>query len=373
MIPGTKSMRPSFLQARNLVKRFGKVAAVNDIGFDVGKGEVLTLLGPSGCGKTTTLRLLAGFERPDRGEVEVDGRTIVSVGQSIFLPPEKREMGMVFQSYAIWPHLSVFENVAYPLKLRRVRGAQLREKVQETLELVGLGGLGDRPAPLLSGGQQQRVALARSLVYSPSILLLDEPLSNLDAKLREQMRIELKSLQRRLSITVVFVTHDQIEAMTLSDRLAVMNLGRIEQLASPAEVYEQPMTPFVQEFIGRVIWLNGAVVDITSKGISVGLQGGDETEMRCDHSGEEMKEGDLVIIAIRPEEVRVSEDHEGNGLNQVPCFLETAVFLGDHYECHFRYGDVTFSLPAPRAQILSPGRKVFLTVPPESVRIWRKG
>ena len=366
-------MQPEFLRARNLVKRFGKVMAVNDVSFEVSKGEVLTLLGPSGCGKTTTLRMLAGFERPDHGEVEVGGRIIASTRQRIFLPPEKREMGMVFQSYAIWPHLTVFENVAYPLKLRGLKSVEIRDRVGKTLELVGLRGLGDRPAPLLSGGQQQRVALARSLAYSPSILLLDEPLSNLDAKLREQMRIELKSLQRQLSITVVFVTHDQIEAMTMSDRLAVMNLGRIEQLASPKEIYEQPKTPFVQEFIGRVIWLHGAVVDVHSMGISVGLQGGDETQVRCDHSGEEITKGDPVVVAIRPEDVRLLKDHEGDGQNEVPCLLETSVFLGDHYECHLRYGDVTFTLPASRDGVRASGGKVYLKVPPECARVWPRG
>ena len=220
-------MSEPFLRAVGLGKRFGNVAAVNNVSFDVTKGEVLTLLGPSGCGKTTTLRMIAGFEKPDTGEIEVENNFVVSVQKRIFLPPEKREMGMVFQSYAIWPHLNVFENVAYPLRVRRVKGSLVREKVESVLDLVGLAGLEDRPAMLLSGGQQQRVALARALVYSPKLLLLDEPLSNLDAKLREQMRVELKELQRRLSITVVFVTHDQIEAMTLSDRLAVMSQGRI--------------------------------------------------------------------------------------------------------------------------------------------------
>jgi ABC-type Fe3+/spermidine/putrescine transport system ATPase subunit len=317
--------------------------------------------------------MLAGFETPDQGEIEVGERVLASTHQRIFLSPEKREMGMVFQSYAIWPHLTVFENVAYPLKLRRFKAAEIRKKVQEALELVGLGGLDDRPAPLLSGGQQQRVALARSLVYSPAILLLDEPLSNLDAKLREQMRIELRSLQRRLGMTVVFVTHDQIEAMTLSDRLAVMNQGKIEQLAPPEEVYQTPKTPFVQEFLGKVIWLNGSVSAIDARGASIRLMGGDETTIQCDHDGLEIQEGDPVTVAIRPEDVRLLKDHEGSGFNQVPCSLETLVFLGDHYECHLSYGDVTFSLPTSRGDVGTLGKKVRLSVPPQSIRIWQRG
>ncbi len=249
------------LQVRDVVKRFGRVAAVNGVSFDVAHGEVLTLLGPSGCGKTTTLRVVAGFERPDAGEVDLQGRTVVAPAKRINLPPEKRGLGMVFQSYAIWPHMTVYENVAYPLVIRRVKSAEIKRRVEETLELVGLQGYGGRPATLLSGGQQQRVALARALVYSPSILLRDEPLSNLDAKLRSQMRIELKRLQQRVSVTVLFVTHDQVEAMSLSTKLAVMNLGKIEQLGTPQEVYEQPATPFVEDFIGRVLRFRGSVAE----------------------------------------------------------------------------------------------------------------
>jgi len=365
-------MNAPFLSARNLVKRFGKVTAVDDVSFEVKKGEVLTLLGPSGCGKTTTLRIVAGFERPDSGEVEVEGNCLVSVTRKIFLPPEKRQMGMVFQSYAIWPHMDVFENVAYPLKLRRVKGTVIREKVAEVLDLVGLSGLEDRSAMLLSGGQQQRVALARALVYSPKILLLDEPLSNLDAKLREQMRVELKGLQHRLSITVIFVTHDQIEAMTLSDRLAVMRQGRIEQLGPPQEIYERPQTPFVQEFIGRVIWLEGRVADTGWQGVLVNLSGDEGAQIRCETTDPAMKKGDPVVVAVRPEEVRLSKEREGDGLNQVPCQVETAVFLGDHYECHLRYGETSFTLPTSRLDSFSAGQNLCLRLSPGSVRIWRK-
>ena len=362
-----------FLQVSSLKKRFGKVVAVDDVSFEAKKGEVLTLLGPSGCGKTTTLRIIAGFERPNKGEVHADGSCIVSAARRIFLPPEKRDMGMVFQSYAIWPHMNVFENVAYRLRLRRTKDSRIKEKVESVLELVGLSGLEKRSAMLLSGGQQQRVALARALVYSPKILLLDEPLSNLDAKLREQMRIELKSLQRRLAITVIFVTHDQIEAMTLSDRLVVMREGKIEQIGGPREIYERPRTPFVQEFIGRVIWLEGEVVDRGWQEVLVALAGNEGAKIRCETTDTDMKKGDAVVVAIRPEKVDLEPRHGQEGFNQVPCRVETSVFLGDRYECHLRYGETTFILPTSSAASFSSGDKVSLRLSPESARIWRKG
>lgn len=361
-----------FLKAEGLTKRFGDVVAVDNINFNVTRGEVLTLLGPSGCGKTTTLRIIAGFERPDVGEIEIEGSFVVSVSKKVFLPPEKREMGMVFQSYAIWPHLNVFENIAYPLRVRRIKGSVVREKVESVLSLVGLAGLEDRSALLLSGGQQQRVALARALIYSPKILLLDEPLSNLDAKLREQMRVELKALQRRLSITVVFVTHDQVEAMTLSDRLAVMNHGKIEQLASPQEVYTRPATSFVQEFLGRVIWMEGSVLESESDSVVIGLEGEDKVRIRCHANELRPNNGEAVVVAVRPEEVRVCKDKEGEGLNQVPCEVETAVFLGDRYECHLRFGSMKFTLYTAVGESFSSGQKVYVNLPEKAVRIWRK-
>lgn len=363
-------MGTPFLQVKNLLKRFGRVTAVDDVSFSVNKGEILTLLGPSGCGKTTTLRMIAGFEVPDRGEVDVNGQVIVSTRNRLHLPPEKRDMGMVFQSYAIWPQMTIFENVAYPLKLRRAKPSLIRERVDEVLDLVGLNGLAERSAMLLSGGQQQRVALARALVYSPKILLLDEPLSNLDAKLREQMRLELKAIQRHLSITVIFVTHDQIEAMTLSDRLAVMNGGKIEQIDSPQNIYERPQTRFVQEFIGRVIWFGGEVANLNGSEFLVGLLDREGTRIRCAQGGEGLKKGDPVVVSIRPEEVTLEKQSCGSGLNRVPCQVETVVFLGDRYEYHLRWEKLTFTLSTPRSEPLSPGQSVCLRLPPESIHLW---
>lgn len=365
-------MSPVFLKANHLVKRFGSVVAANDVSFEVNKGEVLTLLGPSGCGKTTTLRLIAGFEKPDRGELVAEGKYLVSVAKRILVPPEKREMGMVFQSYALWPHMNVFENVAYPLRLRGIKGQEARKKVAQVLELVGLSQLEERSAMLLSGGQQQRVALARALVYSPKILLLDEPLSNLDAKLREQMRVDLTRLQRQLSITVIFVTHDQVEAMTLSDRLAVMNDGRIEQIGSPREIYEHPLTPFVQEFIGRVIWFEGEILEAEGKGVVVSLSGNGTPSIRCAQAHGTLQRGERAVLAIRPEEIDVQLEDEGKGWNRIPCVVESAIFLGDHFECHLKHRDLRFNLSTARSQPLSPGQRVSVRVAPEAVHAWRK-
>src|SRR5215467_9123691 len=253
-------MAQPVLEFRDVSKRFGAVSAVDHVSFAIAHGEIFTLLGPSGCGKTTTLRLVAGLEEPDDGEILVNGAPMAAPRHNIFVAPDKRQMGMVFQSYAIWPHLTVFENVAFPLRVRGEAESAIRHWVQEVLETVGLAGLDNRGATELSGGQQQRVALARALVYEPSILLLDEPLSNLDAKLREQMRLEIRELQQKLKLTVLYVTHDQDEAMTLSDRIAVVHRGRFDQVGTPTEVYETPATPFVAEFLGRTVSFEGKLV-----------------------------------------------------------------------------------------------------------------
>ena len=240
-----------------LAKTFGQAAAVDHVDFEVAAGSLVTLLGPSGCGKTTTLRLIAGLERPDAGEVYIGERLLTSASQRVFLNPEKRRMGMVFQTYAIWPHMTVFENIAFPLRAKRVPGAEIRERVIAILHTIGLDGFADRPAPLLSGGQQQRVALGRALVADPDVLLLDEPFSNLDARLREDMRFELKELQARVGITTLFVTHEQEEAFEIGDRIALLNRGRLEQIGSAEDLYENPSSQFVASFIGRTSTLTG--------------------------------------------------------------------------------------------------------------------
>jgi ABC-type Fe3+/spermidine/putrescine transport system ATPase subunit len=243
----------------SLLKRFGGSVALDNLSFEVREGEFISLLGPSGCGKTTTLRCIAGLERGDRGTIRI-GETLVSdFGANQIAPPEQRGIGMVFQSYAIWPHMTVFRNVAYPLVARGASKDKIDSAVHEMLKLVDMAGYADRPATNLSGGQQQRVALARALVARPRVLLLDEPLSNLDAKLRDQMRIELREIQQRLGVTAVYVTHDQSEAMALSDRVIVMNRGRIEQIGQPREIYQSPSTAFVASFVGASNFLQGEV------------------------------------------------------------------------------------------------------------------
>src|SRR5947209_7671065 len=261
------------LRLDGVSKSYGTVQAVDRASLEVGRGEVFTLLGPSGCGKTTTLRLVAGLDDPDVGEITLRGRVVASVSRRLFVPPHKRNLGMVFQSYAIWPHMSAFDNVAYPLRLRGVRGRAMRERVERVLELGGLGGLERRSATLLSGGQMQRLALCRALVYEPDLLLLDEPFSNLDAKLREQMRVEVKLLQRRLGITILFVTHDQIEALSLSNRIAVMHQGRVEQVGTPRELYERPASPVVRDFLGQTVILRGRVASFDKSAVTVALDG----------------------------------------------------------------------------------------------------
>ena len=258
-----------YLTLENITKVFpprggaGEVTAVHDVNLDIEKGELVTLLGPSGCGKTTTLRMIAGFEFPTSGNIILDGQEINS------LPPHKREMSMVFQSYAIFPHLTVFENIAYGLNVQRLSKSVIKERVNKVLDLVHLEGYGDRAPTQLSGGQQQRVALARALIMEPKVLLMDEPLSNLDAKLREEMRTEIRRIQKELNITSVYVTHDQIEAMTLSDRIVVMNQGIIEQIGTPVEIYRFPNSRFVADFIGRANFVPGEVQEKNESNLTV--------------------------------------------------------------------------------------------------------
>ncbi len=289
---------------RGLSKNFGanaEVAAVSNISLEIADNSFVTLLGPSGCGKTTTLRLIAGYIIPDEGTIEVDGRVVSS--PAAVVSPESRGMGMVFQNYAIWPHKTVFENVVFGLKLRKVPVAEAKKQVSDTLALVNLAGLEQRYPNELSGGQQQRVALARSLVVEPEILLLDEPLSNLDAKLRERMRTELKELQRRTGITFVYVTHDQAEALALSDRIAVMQLGEVQQFGTPLEVYTKPANRMVADFMGLVNLVPGKVRDVRNGSGSIELAG--DLTIECG-ALDGASAGESVDVSVRPENIRLS-------------------------------------------------------------------
>ena len=294
----------SFLLLENLTKEFvgrggeGIVRAVDQISISIEEGEFVTLLGPSGCGKTTTLRLIAGFEFPTEGRIVLDGEVINEQ------PPNQRDMAMVFQSYAIFPHLNVFENIAYGLKIQRLSKEVVKQKVRRVLELTELTGLENRAPNALSGGQQQRVALARALVMEPKVLLMDEPLSNLDAKLRELMRTEIRRIQQTLGITSVYVTHDQVEAMTLSDRIVVMNGGRIEQIGAPPEIYRHPETAFVADFIGRTNFVAATVRDLNGDTVVMDALGQTLTIPKPDKT---VSAGQAVKLVVRPEAIAVVE------------------------------------------------------------------
>jgi len=306
------------------------VKAAQDVSFEVPEGKLFTLLGPSGCGKTTTLRSIAGLERPRSGEISVGDRVVYSGSRGIFVAPNRRGFGMVFQSYAIWPHMNVFKNAAFPLEVgaRRIPRKEIREKVMRVLTAVQLDGFADREATKLSGGQQQRLALARALAMEPPLLLLDEPLSNLDAKLRELMRFELKRLQRELGITTVYVTHDQSEALALSHSIAVMSDGRIRQIGPPRDIYERPASRFVADFVGTTNFIDGEMLAAGRVRTSIG-----EVEIAAG----ELREGERVVLSVRPEDVELSEARP-EGANVWQGRVDQKVFLGEFVDFQVKLG-----------------------------------
>jgi ABC-type Fe3+/spermidine/putrescine transport system ATPase subunit len=365
-----------FLRIENLYKTFDRVVAVNRINLDIEEGEFFTLLGSSGCGKTTTLRMVGGLEKPDGGAIYLGDHCLAARERNIFVKPEKRDMGMVFQSYALWPHMTVFENVSYPLKLRGLSRSDIRAKVAEVLGLVGLGGLEDRPAPALSGGQQQRVALARALVFSPKVLLLDEPLSNLDAQLREEMRRELKALQQRVRITVLFVTHDQIEALSLSDRIAIMKFGVLEQVGTPEQVYYYPATPFVRDFLGKTFLLPGEVAAVSDQQVEIKVQGIGASALQLQRNNVISSSngfptvGQAAMVAIRPEKIALTDTVSERQSNVIEGTLQSVQFLGDRYEYTVTLGAQTRVIVSPEARQLKQGNKVFLELKPDGMTLW---
>lgn len=377
----TAAATKPILLINQLRRSFGDFEALAGVDLEVREGELFTLLGPSGCGKTTTLRLVAGLEYPNGGDIWFDDRMIVGSKDNVVVPPHRRNMGMVFQSYAIWPHMTVFENVAYPLRARRVGSEEIKRRVGEALERVGLSGLSDRAGPALSGGQQQRVAMARALVYRPKLLLLDEPFSNLDAKLREQMRLEIKRLLKGLGVTVLLVTHDQLEALGMSDRIAVMNAGRIEQIGSAIEVYENPKNPFVRDFLGRVVLLRGAVAELPARGrVKVSMfpdaaEQGDQLFHVAHATESDLAVGQKVVVAIRPEQIGVKplkrkSNARSSDENLAVGIIETLMFAGDRYEARFRAGNVAFLGYVPRGGSWQEGQQVILNFPPEDLSVW---
>jgi len=353
----------------NLTKNFssmdgdGKFAALSDVSFKIEQGQFYTLLGPSGCGKSTTLRCIAGLEDPDDGEIRLGDQVVAA--RSMSMPPNERPIGMVFQSYAIWPHMTVFNNVAFPLKhgRQRVSKAERTRRVMDVLSLMQMEHLAHRPAPYLSGGQQQRVALARALVSSSEVLLLDEPLSNLDAKLREDLRAEIKDLTRKLGVTAIYVTHDQLEALAMSDRIAVMHGGRIVQEASPRELYLNPKTSFVAQFIGQINFFDGQIVETQHSNL-----GAVETAhgvWRCSVPSA-LSKGQKVQVAVRPEAFRVSPSEEGTVNNTLEGKVEKSVFLGEAIECFIRSAGKMITAKVSATKDVIDGQSIFLRFSPEA-------
>lgn len=355
------------VSVRNLRKQFdsvdGEVAALQGVSFDIQEGDFYTLLGPSGCGKSTTLRCIAGLENPDDGEIWIGGQRVAAKGFSV--PPNERPIGMVFQSYAIWPHMTVFNNVAFPLKQRRagVPRAERKDRVMEALSLVQMADMAERPAPYLSGGQQQRVALARAIVLKPKLLLLDEPLSNLDAKLREELRMELKELTGRLGITTLYVTHDQIEALAMSDRIAVMYGGRILQEAGPRDLYLRPATNFVAQFVGQVNFLDGILAERPGSGVAVV-----ETphgRITCS-AADGITPGAPASVAVRPESVTVSHQRQPTAGNALEGIVDKAVFLGEMIDCQIKVGTQIMRAKLHPTMDIGQGDRVYLHFEPAS-------
>jgi putative spermidine/putrescine transport system ATP-binding protein len=347
----------TFLELSSVQKQFGGTTAVEDFNLSAERGEFVSFLGPSGCGKTTTLRMIAGFEQPTAGTITIDGQDVTH------RPPNRRNIGMVFQSYALFPNMSVAGNIGFGLKVRKRPKDAIRRRVDELLDLIALPGRGDRYPYQLSGGQQQRVALARALAVEPQVLLLDEPLSALDAKIRVALRKEIRAIQRQLGITTVYVTHDQEEALSLSDRVVVMSEGRIEQIGAPADIYNFPATPFVASFVGTLNLVTANVIDPATGRVSIEGQ-----EIRTARPIEGAHAGGAVTIAIRPESIELGE---GGGSNHLSGTVEDVSFLGSIVRTRVRIGNgtTTLSLDTFNDPALVPPAyetAVRLSLPPEA-------
>ena len=337
--PSAERLARPRLELRRLQKKLGDTAAVDGIDLDVAPGESVVLLGPSGCGKTTTLRMIAGFLQPDGGEIALDG--VLASNATYVVPPEKRHLGMVFQTYAVWPHKTVAENVGYGLSVAGRSRADVRTEVAALLDVVQLADLAERYPAELSGGQQQRVALARALATRPSLLLLDEPLSNLDASLRHEMRFELRALQKRLGITTLYVTHDQEEALVLADRIVVMNRGRIEQIGTPEEIYRRPASRFVGSFVGTANLLEGDVLAVDRPGqrVRIALDLGDTAWARApSHWLSAIAPGGRATILLRPEDLRFERPRDPEQENGIEVGFDSSAFLGSRYEVQVQAG-----------------------------------
>jgi iron(III) transport system ATP-binding protein len=352
-----------------LSKNFAAETAVRDVSLAVARGEFVTLLGPSGCGKTTTLRCIAGLERPDAGEIRIGADVVASAARGIFLNPEDRNIGMVFQSYAVWPHMTVFDNVAYGLRVRHAPAAVIRERTTRVLDLVGLAHLAKRYATNLSGGQRQRVALARAIAYEPKVVLFDEPLSNLDAKLREQMRVELVRLQKEVGITSIYVTHDQAEALVMSDRVVVMDKGVIQQIGDPHTIYARPANSFVANFIGATNLMEGVLVGRSGEFCDLEIPLGQNRaplQVRA-AGGDGAATGQRLVLSLRPEDIAIHlqrPDSLSAGNSFEGEIIDT-VYLGNFLDCRVRVGRYEVGVQINHYEQLAPRQKVFLTFRPD--------
>ena len=360
----------AIVELRGLTKNFTDTAAVDDLNLEIADGEFVSLLGPSGCGKTTTLRLLAGFLQPDGGEIRVDGKVISSA--ALLVPPERRSMSMIFQSYAVWPHMTVAQNVAYGLKFKKLTRQEVDAKVAKLLGVVHLAELKDRYSAELSGGQQQRVALARALVVEPQILLMDEPLSNLDANLREEMRFEIRRLHEEFKITTVYVTHDQAEAMATSDRIAVLDRGRLVQVGRPAELFDRPKTRFVAEFVGKANILAGRMDGEGQLLLADGIR------IRVNGAGGAMPAGD-VTVCLRPHNIVLAADPTAardladQGYNLFSGTIRRSVYFGDAVDYTIELASrASLRVIAPPSQRLEAGQQVQAAAHPEHCVVVRQ-
>ncbi len=350
------------LRLLNLGKQFGKTMAVENLELEIHDGEIMTLLGPSGCGKTTTLRCIAGLLKPDEGEIYLGEKRITD------LPPEKRGVGLVFQNYALWPHMTVYQNLGFGLQLKRVSKEKAKKRIDDALAMVRLSGFEERYPRQLSGGQQQRVALARALVIEPSLLLLDEPLSNLDAQLREEMRFEIRELQKKLGVTSVYVTHDQAEALVLSDRIAILHQGQLVQVGTPEEIYNRPGNKFVAGFIGLTSFVEGQVTRFEDGGTYAIVETPDNLAIRA--RAAELAIGQKLTLAIRPEHMEVCD--EGALPPSPPANLFQGkvlrgAYLGDIVDYRIQVGSWTLRAHTPTDRVLSPGQVVWLAFSPDRV------
>ena len=359
------------IAVENLSIRYGTVTAVETISFTVDAGRQLTLLGPSGCGKTSTLRAVAGLEKPTAGIIRIGGRTVFDDSKGLNIPAEQRGLSMVFQSYAIWPHMTVFDNVAYGLRVRNERGAALEEKVRHALELVKMEPYAERNASALSGGQQQRVALARAIAFSPSVILFDEPLSNLDAKLRSEMRIELRELQRRLGVTSLYVTHDLEEALAMSDSIVVMRAGVVEQAGTPAEIYDYPRTEFVADFIGSANLVSGEVVSSDDRAGTVVIRAAGGNVIHGVTHGRPV--GVRGTLSIRTVHFRLAPKPDAGAVNVWPARIIRSVFLGDLTQVHLDWGGQEIVVRQIGPPVAAAGEATYLKAAPTQCALLESG